>query len=533
MDYLKSDQYYADLYDLLTIKECLRIIEFWQKVTKENFNDEKIKHLSEEKRTRGFQQFLNMKLLVVKTSEYQRKKETIQKWIKQDKIKQEKYDNTLTPIGIHCPGCSRLLDSTFKHLQDYTNEPLRVLFFFECHSCKIGRGIYENGEERLPKPDLCNKCGKEVKPHVVRKGNIITRTSRCLSCGFIETEVDDLDKQDIEWEQKKQKDKELLEKYRGEFCLSDEKGQENIELFEKMEVAHEVFEEEKQKFDNSIYQKSLQLKKLSIIELEKLLTELLEKEKYVKLTLDKPQIGQYVIVPFTAQDADSSRKGFDGIINLEKLIKMSLEDTNWRLVNGLDYRLGYVSGQLKGYERDEDMLELAGRKKSQQLPREKSANRIKYEYDNLVQLAKMQGEFEGIQNMRKRRLEKEPEGFHLEGDGVYTCFICGNSMSGITTWYDKWGQKCIRCKRNIDAGVIPPEINDYDTRGETWHSFYQIQDFTKLHPATIRKLVRTGELKARQLIDERGLIYCQIFMVEENKEFIERFKQKNTSQTTP
>lgn len=64
-------------------------------------------------------------------------------------------------------------------------------------------------------------------------------------------------------------------------------------------------------------------------------------------------------MPFTAQDADSSRKENDSVHKLQRIIKRTLEGTNWRLMSeGAHYRLGYLSGKLKGYEHEEDLLQL-------------------------------------------------------------------------------------------------------------------------------------------------------------------------------
>jgi len=44
---------------------------------------------------------------------------------------------------------------------------------------------------------------------------------------------------------------------------------------------------------------------------------------------------------------------------LQKLIKSTLEKTNWRLMSeGVYYKLGILSGRLRGYENDEDLLNL-------------------------------------------------------------------------------------------------------------------------------------------------------------------------------
>ncbi len=70
-------------------------------------------------------------------------------------------------------------------------------------------------------------------------------------------------------------------------------------------------------------------------------------------------MGQYVIIPFTVQEANSKRKEYDTTNALKKLLKITLENTNWRLMtDGVSYRLGYVYGRLKGYETEEDLASL-------------------------------------------------------------------------------------------------------------------------------------------------------------------------------
>ena len=317
----------------------------------------------------------------------------------------------------------------------------------------------------------------------------------------------------------------MLSKYREEFCLTEEKGKEYIETIEKMKYAKEVFEEEKQKYDNPIYQRSTQLKKISIVELEKLLTESFEKEKFIKLSLDKPEIGQYVIVPFTVQDADSSRQDHVSTQALQKLIKEALEDSNWRLLsNSLSYRLGYVEGRLKGVEREDDMWELAG-KKAEQKPKEVDPERrMKYGSDNYVQLARMLGKHEGIENVRKKRLEKDVNGFFLEAsEGPYNCGICGELTPGNRTWWDLNGIRCSDCQRNLEEKVFPKEICKND---KIWIKEWQLQSDYSLHSGTRRKLLREGLLKGRELKRQDGTPYCTIYLVKENEEFFNKYPKK-------
>ncbi len=532
-DYLKDKQHYIDLYDLYTIKMCLKEIDLWREIYKESFNAEEIKHIPEDKRERDFNRLLGQELFVKTGERYRIKEETIRKWINSDSAEQSKYDNTSTPEGIRCSGCKGLMHSTYKHLENYMNEPLRVLFFFECSNCKKRKNIYENGEEAIYKPELCLKCNKEVESKHTRKGNIITWITTCLSCGFTKTDIDDFDKKAAERKQREQEEKELLEKHREEFCLTDEKGKEYIELIEKLKYAEVIKEEEIKKYDNSYYPNSLKLKKVNTLDLEKILADPLEKEKYVKLSFDKPEIGEYFIIPFNVQDADSLRKENISTSTLQKLIKDALEGTNWRLMSeGVHYRLGYLSGRLKGHDREEDILELAGMKKEQQKSvRDDYESRSKYEWDPIIQLARLSGKHIGIENVRKRRLKNEPEGFFLEAsEGPYTCGICQETTPGNKIWWNLDGLRCADCWRNIKESVIPPLTWDHDN--EVWIKDWEIKSDYSIHPGTRKKLEREGILRGRHLKREDGTTYCTVYLVEENKEFFEKHPKKPAMKMT-
>ena len=47
------------------------------------------------------------------------------------------------------------------------------------------------------------------------------------------------------------------------------------------------------------------------------------------------------------------------LIILQKIIKKNLETTDWRLMSGgIDYRLGLLTGRIRAYESEEDLLKL-------------------------------------------------------------------------------------------------------------------------------------------------------------------------------
>lgn len=531
MDYLKTDQYYLDLYDLHTIEECLDY--YWSikdSFTKER--DNKFPKYTDEKFQQETNKCLNVILFTIKGQRYQHKKETIQEWMDKDRQMQEKYDNTPPLQNILCKKCHSPTTVTFKDLHNSYGPDTRMTFIFGCVKCKKRQILYEDGTEWEYDPPKCPKCKHPLKTDIKIKGDITTFTSECTKCGYKDKNVDDHSKFWQEQEAKEKREKELLEKHRNDFCLSDEDGRKYIETIEAMEVAAVVREEEAQKYGSPVYERSLQLKKTKIADLEKLLTENLEKAKYTKLVFEKPEIGQYVIVPFTVQDSDSSRKDRDSSIELEKIIKDTLEDTNWRLLsNSIMYRLGYLEGQLKGYEQEEDMLKLAGQKEE---PKPKSkideAKRQKYASNNLVQLAKHLGEFDGIENLRKRRLEKEPDGFFLnDGKEGYSCGICGETIPGDRTWWDLRGIRCPDCQRNVKAGIVPPEIfEDEDYGYDLVVKDNQLGWDYGFHSSTVRKLCRLGELKGRELKRENGTVYKTLFVVSENKEFFEKHPKKES-----
>lgn len=125
---------------------------------------------------------------------------------------------------------------------------------------------------------------------------------------------------------------------------------------------------------------------------------------------------------------------------------------------------------------------------------------------------------------REKRLKKEPKGFHLDAmDGTYSCTVCGASICGEETWWDKNGTKCMDCQRNIDEKVIPSEIcRNHDLALRDW----QIQSDYCLHSATVRKLKRLGELHGRDLKRKDGSIYYTVYLVSENKKFLKNHPKK-------
>ena len=97
------------------------------------------------------------------------------------------------------------------------------------------------------------------------------------------------------------------------------------------------------------------IKKLKIIEVEKLLSKALKKENYIKFKTSDPEIGQYLIIHFTVYDKQKDRCEYDSRKDLKKAVNLALQNTNWHLMSdGVDYKLGILSGRLRGEENNEE-----------------------------------------------------------------------------------------------------------------------------------------------------------------------------------
>ena len=177
---------------------------------------------------------------------------------------------------------------------------------------------------------------------------------KCLSCGYAKT--DEL-KRTANQREKPDPD---FEADRAKFCLSKEEGEKwrgELVGLEQMGRLVDKFKEMDKNKD--LYDKVAKIKKLTIIELEKLLAPALEKENYIHLQLANPEIDRNVVVPFTVQDLKTGRESRASEYDLKRIIKKILNDTNWRLMtDGVSYRLGVLTGRLKGYESEEDLLKL-------------------------------------------------------------------------------------------------------------------------------------------------------------------------------
>lgn len=135
---------------------------------------------------------------------------------------------------------------------------------------------------------------------------------------------------------------------------------------------------------------------------------------------------------------------------------------------------------------------------------------------DLEQLARFSEEWKKEEEERAKKLEENPNGYHLDGHG-YTCFICGQATPEGDNWYDKYGIKCLVCQKAIDEGEIPATLaSDKDS----WYTKYDLERSFCIKGNTLRKWIRDGIIKPRVVSHYGKGSWYELFMIEDNKDFL-------------
>ncbi len=363
--YLKNDQYYIDLYDLHTIEECLGFYRNVQESIEKKRGAEELKKFSKEELDNEINKIAGYTINVIKAKRYRHKKEIIKKWMEKDRKDQEKFDNAMPPQGVLCKECSSSATIISKDLWGLGEKNSRVLFLFECLKCKKRQEFYEDGTEWQYKNPRCPECNSILNKKSALVKNVLTTMYFCSNCSYKNEEVDDFNNWEKEQKAREARENKLLSKYRKEFCVDDKTGKELLNSFEQLSRIINEFKEREKKDKDPLIQQARKLKKLTVTKLEKLIGDTIEKESYADLKFGKPEIGKYVIIDFSVIETRDDREEYNSKNTLKKLIIEILEDTNWRLMSdGIHYRLGILTGRLKAYEREEDLIEILKKGKS-------------------------------------------------------------------------------------------------------------------------------------------------------------------------
>lgn len=357
--HLKDKLYYSDLYDRHTVERCRRLIRLHSQPLK---NPPLIDGKPPSKGMMDAMSGMSLDFhLFFETGErWAEKQERIQEWMDRDRTKDELYESAEPMDNVTCLTCRSAMKPAHKHLYSSgIDKPDKVLFMYECPRGHLPmRAFFHNGEEWIPKRDQCPKCKTELKVDLKDTKTKFISTFTCLKCGY--QKIDETNR--IAVEQEEDKD---FEKDRARFCLTDEEGKKYLdEKFNIEQMGKMVEEWKKEEKDKDLYDAVDKIKKLTFVQLKNLLSPALEKAQYVNLEFGNPDIGKDVQVGFTVNDSSDTRQGLASETDLKKLIKKMLEDTNWRLMSdGVNYKLGILTGRLRGFENREDLIELVKRRK--------------------------------------------------------------------------------------------------------------------------------------------------------------------------
>ena len=350
--YLKPKQEYSDLYDKATVDYCRDIEKLWFD-PKNKPPKNKGKNLSKKQ----LKAFFEFHLYFITGEKYSKKEDVINKWMQKDEERDKLLEETPPPELIRCDTCDSLMESEDKNL--WGNKDDRVLFFFVCpNKCLPNKGVFDNGEVWKSTPTLCEKCNSEMKRGSEKvKNKIATTEYSCTNCDYSFTDEFDL-------RTKKEKPDPNFEKDIARFCLDKEKGDKYLDFKRRMKGIAEIIEEHKEKEKNKdLYKKVEKLKKLTIPQFKEYVVKILKDTHYSNLIFDKPDMGRIVSLSFTLEDPKTENE-YDSKNNLKKLLKEKLEDTNWRLMSeGINYRLGVLSGKFRIYENEDELVNLLTKKK--------------------------------------------------------------------------------------------------------------------------------------------------------------------------
>lgn len=346
--YLQDSKHYEDRYDKMTIEDC-RGIE--REIMSVDFSKYKGKESKEEK-------IITLRSVASVASWaragdlYEQRKDTIEKWIDEDKRK-DAIVNNAEPSTVACQKCESGMSCFSKVLHSQGDRVDKVIFIYKCQSCNNRKAYWSDGEEF--KSNLrCDKCSGEIESEHKRQADKVITLYKCRDCGHTETEELDLT-------EKQERVDEYYEADKKRFCFTEKEGADYADFKFRMKNLDEIMKkiEDKEK-NKSLYEKAEKITKLNIAELSGLLIGELNKHNYTNLELNKPEIGKNVVISFSLHDSATGRSSYDSRMGLKKALGAILQPTNWRLMSeGVDFRMGILTGRLKGFDREEDLLDLA------------------------------------------------------------------------------------------------------------------------------------------------------------------------------
>ena len=355
--YLKDREVYEDRYDRETVEigrregtmlgsAFLETIDKWE--------DQNIAHFWE---NRLYWWLFEIPYLLPRWEE---REQTIESWMFEDKRLDKRLEEARPRMEPRCSSCKghglRLVNKLLMR-RESGDDKQSVLFMFDCAHCKKRTACWEDGIERESPTIPCPKCRSPLDEDVTVKGHTMTTAATCLTCGYANTEKTKIGIA-------KDPEDPLYEEHRKVFCLDNKRGVELQAYRKKLKEMLPFLEEDMKREENKeLYAKAAEIQKLKIPQIIDLLRPAIEAAGYREVTFDKPNLGGYVSIGFSCMDSEVEREDTKSRKALKQTIVKTLKDTNWRLMSeGISYRLGYLTGMLRAYEREEDIVRLVSDK---------------------------------------------------------------------------------------------------------------------------------------------------------------------------
>lgn len=118
------------------------------------------------------------------------------------------------------------------------------------------------------------------------------------------------------------------------------------------------------------------------------------------------------------------------------------------------------------------------------------------ELKRLVQYFEILIEIDQAEKARFRRLEQEPKGFSLLGEGR-SCSLCRQSIHN-EGFFDKRGFKCLNCKNAVVKRIIPGSVcRDWDNKKSIIDTSLAIELGISVHK--IRKFIHERKIIGRRI----------------------------------
>lgn len=331
--YRKPDQYYYDEYDRVTIGELKKL----EKRSQSSL------FLTDGKYNPSHPVYYHALELA------SRREKKVREQMQRDERKDYLLNNISPPPNIRCTSCGSIM-YCFDHL--FKEDDTKILFGFECPQKHLPRRLYyPDGSEYFFPKKICNDCGHELHSLPSRTaGDKLILSDKCSNCGKVYSlEYDD---SSIVVEPITEEDRKRYCTYfrgRGTF-------KQDLLAIGNLIDKYDIFGKKKEQ-DSATDINLIEV--LTVPKLEQRLTKVSEEAGYIKFQFDKPKVGKYLIVEFSTQDP-TDRNANESIQLLTKTFKKELFITNWRLMTaGISYNLGFLCGQLKAYQEEDDLKKIA------------------------------------------------------------------------------------------------------------------------------------------------------------------------------